>query len=482
MRIVRRSLLPILLLAACHKAPPALVYQAVPVEKRDIVVSATASGAINPDTTVQIRSKASGEILNIPVSVGDVVQRGSPIVEVDPRIPANDVAQAVAALRVDSAQLTNANIQLKRQRELLAARAITQQDLETAQLAVAVANAALVRDQITYDNAEIALSDCHMLAPITGTVISMAVQRGTVISSATSSASGGTLILTMADLGLVQVRTWVDETDVGKLRVGQQATVTVAAFPNHPFKGEVLKIEPQGDTIQNVTMFPVDVRIDNRDGMLKPGMNADVNVLVGQALGVPAVPNAALRTDRDVASAGSVLGIAADALQQELATAKADFTRATEQAADSGPTAPLASPGGQPAGPGGGRGSGNRSGGNGGGGGSRGAGNPAGRSGRGGGGGAFGAGARYIVFTKRLDHIAPVYIQTGITDLDYSQVKAGALAVGDSVLLLPSASLVQQQAQLQQRMSQRAGLPGQATPSTGGGRGGGGGGRGGGRL
>jgi len=459
----------LLLGAACAKPPAAPVYQAVPVTRRDITVAAQASGAINPDTTVQVKSKASGEILDIKVQTGDVVKHGTLIVQVDQRIPANDVAQAQAALQVDSAQLENAAAQLNREKELYAAKAVTQQELETAQLAVAVANASVVRDAIALENAKIALGDTQVLAPITGTVIELAVQRGTVISSPNSSASGGTVILTMADLGLVQVKTWVDETDVGKLHPGQQADVIVAAYPNRPFKGTVLKIEPQADTIQNVTMFPVDIRIDNRDNLLKPGMNADVRIAVGSRTNVLAVPNAALRTEKDVASAGSVLGIAPADLQQMLADAKKTFTDATAQKADTAQGATL------PAGSGrgdGGQGQGNKGGnpagstapapapgGGGGGGGGRG------RGGRGGGGGGGGGdytfGGRYIVFAKKGGKPVPVYVQTGITDLDYSEVKSG-LAEGDSVMLLPSASLVQSQQQMQQRMSANSGLPGQA--------------------
>ena len=85
--------------------------------------------------------------------------------------------------------------------------------------------------------------------------------------------------------------------------------MTVDAYPNRPFEGTVLKIEPQAQTEQNVTMFPVLVRIDNREGLLRPGMNAEVEIHVGQREGVLAVPNAALRTQRDVGSAAQVLGL-----------------------------------------------------------------------------------------------------------------------------------------------------------------------------
>src|SRR5262249_36547105 len=157
--------------------------------------------------------KASGEILDVKVQTGDVVKRGTLIIQVDQRIPLNDVAQAKAALQVDSAQLANARMNFKRQQDLFAAKAATQQEYEAAQLQVSVTNAAVVRDQIQLQNAQITLDDTKVLAPIDGTVIEQQVQRGTVISSPTNSASGGTVLLTMADLGLVQVKTWVDETD-----------------------------------------------------------------------------------------------------------------------------------------------------------------------------------------------------------------------------------------------------------------------------
>ncbi len=148
------TLLPLLVLAgACHKAPPPLLYQAVPVTRRDITVTAEAAGAINPDTVVQVKSKASGEILAVNASTGDFVKAGTLLVQVDQRLPSNDVKMARATLQVDSAQLKNAQAQLQRQQELFKANAVTQQDFETAQLAVAQASASVVKDNIALQNA-----------------------------------------------------------------------------------------------------------------------------------------------------------------------------------------------------------------------------------------------------------------------------------------------------------------------------------------
>ena len=138
------------------------------------------------------------------------------------------------------------------------------------------------------------MEDTDVLAPITGTIISKTVERGQVISSPTSDVGGGTVLLKMADLNLVQVRTLVDETDIGKIRPGLRATVTVGSYPNQPFEGTVLKIEPLATTQQNVTMFPVLVRIENREGLLRPGMNSEVEIHVGRRDSVLAIPNASL--------------------------------------------------------------------------------------------------------------------------------------------------------------------------------------------
>ncbi|MCA9721354.1 MAG: efflux RND transporter periplasmic adaptor subunit, partial [Gemmatimonadetes bacterium] len=330
-----------LVLAACTKAEEEVaVYQAVPVGTRDISVTVQAAGSILPDTVVEVKSKASGEILDFSVETGQVVQRGTLLARIDRRVPQNRYNQAEAQLEVARARLKNAEAQYRRSQELFEARAITEQEFETSTLDVANARASVVSAEVELETAKIALDDTEVRAPITGTIIAKNVERGAVISSPVSDVGGGTVLLRMADLSLVQVKTFVDETDIGKLKPGLGASVSVEAFPNRPFRGEVLKIEPQADTIQSVTMFPVLVRIPNTEGLLKPGMNAEVNIAVGNAQGVLAVPNAALRTERDVASAAGVLGIPDADLQVMMEAARAaDAPPAT--ASDTGAAKPL---------------------------------------------------------------------------------------------------------------------------------------------
>ncbi|HEX6645422.1 MAG TPA: efflux RND transporter periplasmic adaptor subunit [Gemmatimonadales bacterium] len=482
-------------LAACKEEEPQVVYQALPVETRDIVVSAQAAGTIQPDTTVEVKSRASGEVLQILAETGQLVNRGDLLVRIDRRIPANTLAQAEAELEVARAQQANALSQKRRADELFKSQAITEQEHESATLAYANARAAVVRGQVAVENAKIQLDDSDVRAPITGTIISRSVERGSIITSATGNVSGGTTILTMADLNLVQVRTLVDETDIGKIRPGLAATVTVDAFPNRPFEGEVLKVEPLAEVQQNVTMFPVIVRIQNREGLLRPGMNTEVEIHVGRREGVLAVPNAALRTQRDVASAAEVLGLDPERVQEQIAAAQQEQQQRAAAAADTGDTAGRRSslgaatpradsargntmtlPNGQtvtlPPGvteeriraimqkrmsgqeptaeerqilrtvfQGMQRGGGAR--------------RPGGAGGAGGGTDAQ-FGGNYIVFVKRGGEPAPVPIRTGLTDLDYSEVVSG-LQAGDSVLVLPSASLVEAQAEAKERINNMTG-------------------------
>jgi HlyD family secretion protein len=476
----------------CGEGDQAVVYQAIPVVQRDIVVSAQASGTVQPDTIVEVKSKASGEILNILVETGQEVERGALLVEVDQRVPRNNLAQAQADLEVARARLANAQSKKRRADELFKTQSITQEEQEQAALDEASARADVVRSQVAIENARDQLSDTRVTAPIAGMIITKTVERGSVISSPTSSVGEGTILLTMADLNLVQVRTLVDETDIGKIQPGMEATVVVDAYPNRPFQGEVLKIEPMAEVQQNVTMFPVLVRIANRDKLLKPGMNAEVEIHIGNREGVLAVTNAALRTDRDVASAAEVLGLNPDDVQEQLA-------RAAERPAGASDSNGSASLGGTAATPGGD---------------STAAGEkftlpngtvvplPAGvtsaqigaimqkrRSGeqptaeerallqkvfagmRGGAGRRPGGaqqssttglfGGSYIVFVKRGDTPVPVRVETGLTDLDYSEVVSG-LAAGDSVMVLPSAGLVQSQQEMQERLQRMngGGVPG----------------------
>jgi HlyD family secretion protein len=299
------------LTTACStgSADPVTNLQTTQPTRGELRITAEATGTVEPIRRVEVKSKASGEVLRLHVDVGDEVEPGTLLAEVDPRDVRNAFDQAEADLEVARARSEIAGQQLGRQRELLTAGVITQQELEAASLEAANAQATLVKAQTNYDLAELRLADVTIRAPLAGTILERNVEEGTVIQSASQNVSGGSILFVMATLEAMQVRTLVDETDMGQLRAGMPTSVTVEAYPERTFEGTVEKIEPQAFVEQNVTMFPVIVTLDNRSGLLKPGMNAEVEILIDEASDVLLVPNNAIVNLQDVGPAALALGL-----------------------------------------------------------------------------------------------------------------------------------------------------------------------------
>jgi HlyD family secretion protein len=317
-------LVALAILPSCKGEPEETTgIQTVPVERRDIVVDAEATGVVEPINVIEVKSKASGQIERMPVETGTRVKPGDLLVQVDTRDVRNQYNQALADLRAAQARVAVAAAQRKRSEDLFKQQIITAQELETAQLDFANAQAQVTRADASLDLAQQRLDDATVRAPLAGTIIEKTVSTGQVITSATGAFGGGTLLLKMADLSQVRVRALVNETDIGNIQPGQQATVTVDAYPDRPFRGSVEKIEPQAVVQQNVTMFPVLVAVSNREGLLMPGMNGEVSVLVERRDNVISVPNDAVRPPRDITAAAAALGLDPDSVRRQV---QAQFT------------------------------------------------------------------------------------------------------------------------------------------------------------
>ncbi len=288
--------------------------QTTAVFRGDLMITAEATGTVEPIRKVEVKSKASGEVLRLHVDIGDKVEPGALLAEVDPRDVRNALDQAVADLDVARARLEISQAQLERSEELLQAGVISAQEHETRRLDFANSRASLVRAETNHELSELRMTDVTIRAPLAGTVLEKNVEEGQVIQSASQNVSGGTTLMVMANLESMQVRTLVDETDMGGIRPGMQANVTVEAYPERRFVGVVEKIEPQAVVQQNVTMFPVIVQLDNDSGLLRPGMNAEVEVELAQAIGVLLIPNNAVVTPQDAQPAAMVLGLDPEAI------------------------------------------------------------------------------------------------------------------------------------------------------------------------
>jgi len=290
------------------------------VQRRDIVIDASATGVVEPINVVEVKSKAGGQIVKMPVETGTSVKPGDLLVQIETRDVQNQYDQAAAALSASKSRLEVASAAKRRADELFKGRIITAAEHETAQLDYANAQSALVAARTSLDINQQRLEDATVRAPVAGTIIEKTVSLGTVITSATGAFGGGTTLLKMADLGSVRIRALFNETDIGQVQPGQSATVIVDAYPDRRFTGTVEKIEPQAVVQQNVTMFPVLVTLQNLEGLLKPGMNGETSVLVDQRTNVLAVPNDAVRNPREAAATAPMLGLDADSVRSAVAT------------------------------------------------------------------------------------------------------------------------------------------------------------------
>mgnify|MGYP001192789273 FL=1 len=284
-------------------------YKKQETQTQQLELSIEASGIIEAISSVEIKSKASGEILFLGAEVGDFINKGFVLGQIDQRTPKNILDQSKSDLDAAKVRLSNAESQYDRGKELHDNGSISDKEYEDIQENFAQAKSTLVRTEVTFENAKIALDDTVVRSPVEGTVISRPVEVGQVISSPTSAVGGGTLLMTMADLSKVRVRALVDEIDVGKVSIGQSVSIKVAAYRDKEFYGVVAKVEPLARIEQNVTTFPVLIDINNDENLLLLGMNTDVVIEILNEEVSLSVPSMSLRTRKDIYSAASIVNV-----------------------------------------------------------------------------------------------------------------------------------------------------------------------------
>ncbi|MDC1081978.1 efflux RND transporter periplasmic adaptor subunit [Gammaproteobacteria bacterium] len=315
-------LISIFLISSCGSGNDskdvAQYYKKQQTQTQQLELSIEASGVIEAISSVEIKSKASGEILFLGAEVGDFVNKGSVLGQIDQRTPKNILDQSKSDLEAAKVRLSNAESQYERGKELHEKGSISDKDYEDIQENYAQAKSTLVRTEVTFENAKIALDDTVVRSPVTGTIISRTVEVGQVISSPTSAVGGGTLLMTMADLSKVRVRSLVDEIDVGKVTIGQTVSIKVAAYRDKEFFGIVSKVEPLARIEQNVTTFPVLIDINNDENLLLLGMNTDVVIEILNESVSMSVPSMSLRTRKDIYSAASIVDISKEEVDQFL--------------------------------------------------------------------------------------------------------------------------------------------------------------------
>jgi HlyD family secretion protein len=276
------------------------------VSRGDIVSTVTATGTVNAVTTVQVGTQVSGTIKEIFVDFNSPVKKGQLIAQIDPALFEAQVAQqranlssAEANLAKSRASLADAERTRKRNAELFGKNLIARSDLdtaetnyETAKAQVEASSAQAEQAAASLRSAETNLRYTRIVSPVDGTVVSRNVDVGQTVAA---SFQTPTLFTIAQDLTKMQIDTNVDEADIGKVKEGQDVEFTVDAYPDLTFRGKVSQVRSSPISVQNVVTYDVVVKVDNPELKLKPGMTANVSIIVERKSGVLKVPNAALR-------------------------------------------------------------------------------------------------------------------------------------------------------------------------------------------
>lgn len=307
------------------------------VEVGTMTRSVVATGKIEPITKVEIKSKANGIIERLNVDVDDTVRAGDVLVELDKEQLRARVREARANLQAARAALEAAQAQLEKSRveaeapdvelaernyerasQLFAQQLVAPQALDEARTAldvarnrreaarvqlgiskarVAEAQANVAQAQATVERAEEELANATIRAPISGTVLTRDVEIGSPVSSILNMGAAATLVMTLGDIDQVFVRGKVDEVDIGRVRVGQVARISVETFKDRTFEGRVTQISPIGTEKDNVTTFEVKVSIDNPGSELKANMTANAEIVLEEFPDSLIIPEAAITYD-----------------------------------------------------------------------------------------------------------------------------------------------------------------------------------------
>ena len=295
------------------------------VERGDVARSVVATGKIQPLAKVQVKSKASGIVKRLDVDYGDRVRQGQLLAELDKEQLEAGVREARANLLAAQAALERNLIEaegpdlpflksaLERARQLYADGLIASSILDDADKAyqmginkktAARSNAAMSKAEVekaraTLERFEADLRYATIMSPMDGLVLSRDVEVGDAVSSILILGSQATLIMTLGDVSEVYVLGKVDEADIGKVYLGQEARIVVESFKDKKFEGKVTKISPLGVEKDNVTIFEVRVSIRNPTGELKVNMSANAEVILEEKKNVLLVPESAVLYDKD---------------------------------------------------------------------------------------------------------------------------------------------------------------------------------------
>ena len=223
----------------------ALRYKEVTAERADFRIAVTANGLVKPIDRIELKSKASGAVIELPIEVGDQVEKGALIAKLDQVDERTALAQARADLDIARAELDLAEKNFERRQQLFSGDIISKEAQDQTELDLAVARSKLVQATTALDRAEEQMEDTVIRSPVDGIILQKYVERGQIIASGVSNVGGGTPIADVADMRNVHIEAGIDEIDISKIVVGQKAAIRAEAYPDKVYTGEVVRIAPK---------------------------------------------------------------------------------------------------------------------------------------------------------------------------------------------------------------------------------------------
>ena len=267
-------------------------YSEAEAAKQDIVNSVTATGTIEPVTSVDVGTQVSGVISKLYVDYNSVVKAGQVIAELDRTNLMSELSSAQASLKSAQSELDYQKTNYERYKALYDKGLISANDFEQARLSYVQAQQRTRQQKESVKKAQTNLGYATITSPIDGVVLSKEVEEGQTVAS---SFSTPTLFKIARDLTDMRVIADVDEADIGDVKEGQRVTFTVDAFPDDTFEGQVTQVRQEATTESNVVTYEVVISAPNDDLKLKPGLTANVVIFTMEAKDVLAVPSKALR-------------------------------------------------------------------------------------------------------------------------------------------------------------------------------------------
>ncbi len=343
--------------------PPKPVFKTSEILRGDLSIKISATGIVEPNFKVEVKSKASGEVLSFPFEEGDHVKKGALLLQLDKSDEKRNVAKARTELSSSSAKLKKAETalllqktkydsdikssqseietalanlkesedKLKRQSELFGKKFVSQESLDRAKTLfkvnqenliqaqtrlqtakdsihditmkkneIELVQSEVIRSGIAMAEVEERLDETEIFAPIDGVIIEKLVEEGQIIASGISNVSGGTAIATIADMSRLFIIADIDETDIGSVKIGHAVQITADAFPNEVFKGKITRIAPQGVIDNSITIFKAKIEIKGTGKiLLKPMMSANIDIVTHQVKDTVYVTRAGIRKDEE---------------------------------------------------------------------------------------------------------------------------------------------------------------------------------------